>query len=147
MVQVEGVGMSDNILIEKIWQDNDLLELSIKCDSKFAVAIQTCYIQVSDLHDICNSIVNCTKYLQKNCYLEFGKKNGNFTPSFSMEIVEITSSGHVIIEVDVEIEDNDIRKHRSCFYVESELGLLEKFGIALKKLIKGDIGDCVSLNN
>lgn len=47
--------MVDNILIEKLWQDheNDILELKIKCSSEYAVAIQTCYIEKSDLANIC----------------------------------------------------------------------------------------------
>lgn len=90
--------------------------------------------------------IKCVKQLHQNCYMEFGKKEGNYTPAFSMDIIEISTSGYVKIEVDMEIADNDSRKHRCCFYVKSELGLLEKFGKELKGLIEGSIGEQVILN-
>ncbi|MBM6977194.1 hypothetical protein [Intestinimonas butyriciproducens] len=140
--------MRDNILIEKIWQEqeNDLVELKINCSAEYASAIQTCYVQKEALGYICDQITKCVNLLQKECYLEFGKKTGNFTPAFSMGI-EIDFYGHVRIEVDVEIADNDSRKHRSCFYVKTELGLLEKFGNNLSRLINEPIGYCVTLND
>ena len=141
--------MVANILIEKLWQEheNDILELKIKCSSEYAVAIQTCYIGKSDLADICFRIKDCIEHLDQNCYLEFGKKDGNYTPAFSMNIEEIDPLGHVKIEVDVEINDNPVRKHRSCFYVRSELGLLEKFALSLNSLIDGAIGFVATLNS
>lgn len=54
-------------------------------------------------------------------------------------------SGHVKIEVDIEIADNDMRSHKCCFYVKYELGLIEQLGIALKELLKGQEGNKVSL--
>ena len=49
--------------------------------------------------------------------------------------------------MDVEINDNPVRKHRSCFYVRSELGLLEKFALSLNSLIDGAIGFVATLNS
>jgi len=45
-----------------------------------------------------------------------------------MELLPADSSGHVKIEVDVEIDDNDTRSHRCCFYVNTELGQVEQLG-------------------
>ena len=136
----------DNIVINKIWQENDLLELKIMCQSQFVTAYQTCYIQTQILNKTSDQISNCTKYLKSDCYFEFGKKNGNYTPAFSMEITEINTTGHVQIEVDLEVPDNNSRRHRCCFYVMSELGSLERFGENLKGLIDADIGEEVILN-
>lgn len=146
-LKIEESVMDDNITMEKIWQEEDLIEFQIKCSSEYIIANQTCYIQSSDLKNICEQIIKCVSQLQQNCYLEFGKKVGNYTPAFSMDILEIGASGHVKIEVDMEIADNDTRKHRCCFYVKTELGLLEKFGAELKNLIEEDIGNQVILNN
>ncbi|MCM1088475.1 MAG: hypothetical protein NC419_09980 [Muribaculaceae bacterium] len=44
------------------------------------------------------------------------------------------------MEVDIEIADNDMRSHRCCFYVKSELGLIEQLGMALEELITGQDG-------
>lgn len=108
----------DNIIFEKVWQDESLIELKISASSEFVSAYQSCYI-----HD------------KKSCYLEFGKKEGNYTPAFTMCIMPADMSGYVKIEVDIEIADNDTRSHRCCFYIKSELGLIEQLGKNLKKLI------------
>lgn len=78
--------------------------------------------------------------------MEFGKKEGNYTPAFSMCMLPVDTSGHVKIEVDIEIADNDMRSHRCCFYVKSELGSIERLGMTLKKLIKEPDGCQVSLH-
>lgn len=54
-------------------------------------------------------------------------------------------SGHIKIKVDLEIADNDARSHRCCFYINSELGMLERFGKALKNLLMGKKGNVISL--
>ena len=63
-----------------------------------------------------------------------------------MEILPADVFGHIKIEVDIEVDDNDTRSHRCCFYVNSELGLVEQLGKSLKSLITGQIGDSVSLS-
>lgn len=135
----------DNIIFEKIWQDENLIELKISANSEFVSAYQRCYIQDNILAEIVEKICNYVGNYNENCYLEFGKKEGNYTPAFSMCILPADMSGHVKIEVDIEIADNDTRSHRCCFYVNSELGLIEKLGMALKKLIIEQEGCEVSL--
>ncbi len=85
----------DNIIFEKIWQDDSFIELKISASSEFASAYQNCYIQDKKLE---------------------------------------------------EIADNDTRSHRCCFFVKSELGLIEQLGMALKKLIIEPDGCEVSLH-
>lgn len=132
----------DNIWIEKKWQEDNLIELKISATSEFVTAYQDCYIQDCVLDDISKKI---DAYIDENgesdCYLEFGNKEGNFTPAFSMKILSKDSSGHVKIEVDMEINDNDLRMHRCCFYVNTELGLVEMFGRSLRRIITGEIGE------
>ena len=57
----------------------------------------------------------------------------------------IDNHGHVKIEVDMEIADNDRRAHRCCFYVSCELGQIERFGQSLVSLISEDEEVKVSL--
>lgn len=136
----------DNITFEKIWQDDSLIELKISANSEFVSAYQSCYIQDKKLEEIAERIYNFAQDYNEACYLEFGKKEGNYTPAFSMCMLPVDTSGHVKIEVDIEIADNDMRTHRCCFYVKSELGLIEQLGMALKKLIKVPDGSEVSLH-
>lgn len=124
----------DNIIFEKIWQDDNLIELKISANSEFVSVYQSCYIQDKKLEEIAEKICDFVGNYNESCYLEFGKKEGNYTPAFSMCMLPADMSGHVKIEVDIEIADNDTRSHRCCFYVKSELGLIEQLGINLKQL-------------
>ncbi len=130
----------DNIIFEKIWQDNELIELKICAKSEFVSAHQSCYVQDKVLKEIAERLCNFVNKHDESCYVEFGKKEGNYTPAFSMCILPADMSGHVKIEVDVEIADNNMRAHRCCFYVNSELGLIEQLGISLKDLIIEQVG-------
>ena len=135
----------DNICLEKIWHEDSLIELKITASSDFVTAYQNCYIQSCVLNDISDKICAYVANNEKSCYMEFGHKEGNYTPAFSMKLLAADYSGHVKIEVDIEIDDNITRSHRCCFYVNSELGLIETFGHSLKILIKGEIGEKIVL--
>lgn len=126
----------DNLKIKKIWSADDLLELRIEACSKYVQAYQNCYIQNIELLNISEKILNINNYKYSNCYLEFGVKKGNYTPAFSMDIMPIDDFGHIKIEVDIEIEDNNERKHRCVFYINSDIGCIEKFGYKLKESIE-----------
>lgn len=136
----------DNIIFEKLWQDENLIELKISANSEFVSAYQSCYIQDIKLQENSEKIHEYVNNYNLSCYLEFGKKEGNYTPAFSMCILPLETSGHVKVEVDIEIADNNSRLHRCCFYVKSELGLIEKLGISLKNLITTSVGKEISLN-
>ncbi len=135
----------DNIIFKKIWQDDNLIELKISASCEFVSAYQSCYIQDKRLAEIAEKICNFAENYNESCYLEFGQKEGNYTPAFSMCMLPADMSGHVRIEVDMEIADNDTRSHRCCFYVKSELGLIEQLGITLKDLILEQVGNETSL--
>jgi len=135
----------DNILFEKIWEDESIIELKITAISNFVTAYQTCYIQEQGIHDISNQISEYVNDYTKNCYIQIGNKEGNHTPAFSMNILSSDLSGHSKIEVDLEIADNDDRSHRCIYYVKGELGAIERLGMCLNKLCSGSIGEEVSL--
>lgn len=125
----------DNIIFKKVWQDGNIIELKISVSSEFVIAYQNCYIEDKALIEISEKICSYIENYNTACYLEFGKKEGNYTPAFSMYVLPADMHGNVKIEVDIEIADNDTRSHRSCFFVNSELGLVEQLGKSLKKLI------------
>lgn len=127
----------DNICVKKIWEDEGLIELYVKAQSKFVTINQTCYISTDDLKKNTEII---KKYIQKNLqtYVEFGKIEGNYTPSFSMELYPCDDYGHVVIEMDMEIVDNKTKAHRCKFFINTELGLLEKFGEKLYSINEMD---------
>lgn len=137
----------DNIKIEKNWEDSNLLEIKVSAKSEYISIYQLCYIQNEDLKAIGNTIKEFSFNFTHNCYVEFGKMIGDFTPAFSLDFLPADNTGKVAIEVNMEIDDNDERKHRCCFYVESEIGLIEKFGNDLIEMaIQDNIKDEINLN-
>jgi hypothetical protein len=133
----------DNLIFEKIWKDENLIELKIKGISEYIQVYQNCYIEDEKLREIGKMISEYTCNYNNECYVEFGKKEGNFTPAFSMKILPAESSGRMKIEADFEITDNDERKHRACFYIQGELGLLERLGNALQNVAGGESDTCI----
>lgn len=137
----------DNIFFEKEYHEDNLIELKIVGTSKYVTANQSCYIQDTDLVEISNKILEFSKTKVLKCYIEFGNKQGEFTPAFSMELERINKHGHIRIEVDIEIDDNESRKHRCRFYIQSELGAVDKLGNALKEIVYDEIHSKVVLNS
>lgn len=135
----------NNIVFEKMWQDDDLFEVKILAQSERVTAFQKCYIQKSDLIEASNRILEYAKDYTKDQYIEMGCKEGNYTPAFSMSLLKADVSGHMKIEVDVEIADIDNRSHRCRYFVESELGAIERLGMNLLNMTSADIGFIASL--
>lgn len=136
----------DNIKIIKNWEDDSLLELKVEASSKYISVNQLCYIQDTDLEEIGVKIKEFSYNFANSCYVEFGKKEGNFTPAFSLDFLPADTSGKIKIEVDMEIADNEERKHRCCFYVESEIGIVEQFGLKLIQMATQNTLEELSLN-
>ena len=136
----------DNINVKKIYDEDGLIELRIQASSEFISAYQHCYVQDMDLKESADKIIDYSNNFDEDCYIEFGKKEGDYTPAFSLKLLKADTRGHLKIEVDLEIADNESRSHRCCFYVESELGLIENFGQALKKLVESEIDSDITLH-
>ena len=62
-----------------------------------------------------------------------------------MLLLKTEISGNLKIEVDLEVADIDNRSHRCRYFVESELGAVERLGINLMKLASASVGNKVSL--
>ncbi len=116
----------------------------VKISSEFVVINQTCYVSVDDMIKNSNII---KQYIKDNrrTYLEFGKKDGNYTPAFSMELFPCDDYGHIVSEVDMKIADNETRRHRCQFFIKTELGLLEEFGEKLKSINEMELNECICL--
>ena len=136
----------DNLIFKKIWQDDNLLELNIIGMCDYVKVQQDCYISKKDLEELANKIKKINDTSEK-IYLEFGKKDGDYTPAFSLLIMPKNKNGHIKIEVDMEINDIETRTHRCMFFVNTELGLLEKFGEKMKKIKDFEVGKNIFLND
>lgn len=135
----------DNIIFEKIWEDETFIEMKITAISKFSTSYQTCYVDEGEINQM---IVKIKFYLadsSQSVYIKFGEKAGNYTPAFSMKLMRADKRGHLKIEVDIEIEDIDDRSHRCKYFVESELGAMERFGQKASSFYQSQIGTRISM--
>ena len=136
----------DNIIIKKVYDEDGLIELRVQATAEFVNVYQSCYVQSTDLKDYSDVIVEYSKNYSEDCYIEFGNKEGDYTPAFSLNFLKADMRGHVVIEVDMEIADNEERTHRCCFYVKSELGIVTQFGKLLNELVTSEINTEVKLH-
>jgi len=134
-----------NIIFEKIWEDDTMIEIKITAISKFSTSYQTCYVNEDEINQMTDKIKLYIKDDTNNVYIEFGEKEGNYTPAFSMELMKSDSRGHMKIEVDIEIDDIDDRSHRCKYFVESELGAVERFGQQLSTMYESELGTVISM--
>lgn len=135
----------NNITFEKLWEDDTSIEVKITAESKFSKSYQMCYVDETELKQMINKINLYITDYSKDVYIEFGEKEGNYTPAFSMKLMKAELNGHVNIEVDIEIDDIADRSHRCKYFVESELGAIERFGQQANDFYKSNIGDSISL--
>lgn len=136
----------DNIIFEKIWEDESMIEIKVSAITKYVSANQTFYITEEKLNELARIINLYKDNGSKSLYFETGSKTGNCTPAFSMNIIPCNSLGNINIEVDIEIDDNSNRKHRCIYYVQSYLGSLEMFGDRLSTFYYSEIGATISLH-
>lgn len=136
----------DNIDIKVLWKEKDLIEILLHSKTEWVEIKQNCYISKKMLQ---TNIVSINEYFlcNKECYVEFGKMEGNYTPAFSIKFIPMTLDGHINIELNMEIPDDESRKHRCNFFVYTECGLLLEFVRKITDLFDYDVGQVISLNN
>lgn len=117
----------DNLIFEKIWEDIHALEFKIEAKNQYVIVWQTCYMDELGLKENINSLLQFIDSEQKHCYVEFGCKEDNSAPAFSMEASFADRSGHILLELDMEIDDNSERKHRCQLYIKTDITSLEQF--------------------
>lgn len=136
----------ENLKIEKYIHDVDLIGLNVFVNSTYVNIKQYCYVDKYQLQKASDKLMKFINDSEK-CYIEFGNKEGNCTPAFSMEVEKIDLVGHVRIELDLEVDDNNKRKHRCQLYIFSNMGEIEEFGKKVLSLITSDIFTKISLVN
>ena len=133
-----------NISIEKIWEDACCFEIKLSVESEYVRAWQTCYYDSFSFGEFCSFLIRYCEGTPNSDYYESGAKQGNYSPSFSMRLKD-DNSGHISVEMDLEINDVEDRTHRCVCNVYTELGLLEQFAKRISRLIQAETGFTVSL--
>ena len=145
--------MQDYIALRKIWQDEieDLFELQMSAGSRLICAHSSAYAgngAIDELVDGLNRFISgkTDEFLWKN-----GNRGGmaSLGPLFhSLKFFHKNKLGDVLIEVYMELADGGKpSEHNCCFYVETELGLLEKFYKKLYLLKEPNLDVEIMLND
>ena len=142
----------DDITIKAKWSEDTqegiayFYSTEVIGKSDYVTVKQQCYIGTDELKTVGKKIIKFSYEYKNKLYIQFGSKTGRTAPAFSLEIMPKGSLGEVKIEVDMEIDDNDEKKHRCVFYVGTDLGRLEKFGKSMIAFAN-DTTKFISLNN
>lgn len=137
----------DNLVFTKTLEDGTLIGLRMEANCEFASAYQIFWSQDVLLTSIAKEIIDYSYNSSVMHYIEFGIRKGDHTPP-SVRLLPADRCGHVKIEVDLEIDDDgETRKHRCCFYVNSDLGCLERLGHSLQAMVHGVVGMEVALHH
>ena len=124
--------MEDNITLRKIWQDDDVIELTVVCSSPIITATSEIYVSDSLIDEL----------------IWANEERGDAsTACVSFRFFREDALGHIAIEVFAELDDGgDYSKHNCCFFVRTEYGLLMNFCDHLDQLKNGSVGCEIRLN-
>ncbi|MCL2149984.1 MAG: hypothetical protein FWH51_03515 [Dehalococcoidia bacterium] len=137
----------DNISIERVWEDAGFFEIKITAQAELISVSVKSYIESESIDKLASQIAAFLKTIRSSFFWENGVKGDSFTPYVSLEFWHDDNPSHVIIEVYMEIDDGaSFDKHNCCFFIRTEIGLLEHFGNSIAMLNEHGIGKKVILN-
>jgi hypothetical protein len=136
-----------NIIFEKLEQYDSFMEVEVTGISKFACVNTRVYIADEHLSVLASLVQQFCYDTSSHFYWENGEKGDRTTTSVSLEFVHKDTLGHIVVELYMELDDGgSLNKHNCCFYVETELGLLERFGQRLGVLKHQHNGERIALD-
>lgn len=140
--------MRDYIDIQKLWYDHDLAQFAIVCSSAVITASAKIYVTDALIDDLVHQIKQFINGQVIESYWANEKKGDSSTTCVSLRFLPKDKLGHVLIEVYMELDDGgDYSSHNCCFYLNTEIGLLERFCEKLPKLKQKSLGIELSLND
>lgn len=138
----------DKLYFNRIWEDQDFFELEIRAETRIISSSVKTYITNEAIDELSRVLEH---FLVQNTDFAFwknGNKGNDSTPYVSLSIGKKDERGHILIEVYMEIDDGgDLSKHNCCFYIETEVCLLEDFQKSLSLLKEPGIGSTIVLNH
>ncbi|MCL2842472.1 MAG: hypothetical protein FWE28_03260 [Oscillospiraceae bacterium] len=142
--------MQSDIVFKKIWQDEteDLFELQMIASSRLIYARSSAYAGSATIDELVNGLDRFISGKTDTFLWEHGSRGG--VAGFgllSLKFFPKNKWGHILVEVYMELDDGGTPgEHNCCFYVETELGLLEKFCKRLYLLKEPDLNVEIMLN-
>ncbi|MEA4833156.1 MAG: hypothetical protein VB118_11150 [Oscillospiraceae bacterium] len=138
----------DNLLIKRVWEDIDFFEIEVIAQSKLIRASIRSYTTSEAINELAIRLSTFPKKNNDRYLWENGVKGNSSTPFLSLEIWCSDMLGHIIIEVYMELDDGgSYDKHNCCFFINTEVGLLQRFGKSLVLLNERGIAKQLFLND
>ena len=141
--------MQHYIKIKKIWQDEieDFFSIQMVARSKVIWAQAHVYATSETIDDLLNKLNGFISSNAGEALWENGVTVGETPVPLSLKFLRKDKLGHVLVEVYMELDDGrTLGGHNCCFYVETDLGLLEKFHKRLHLLKLPDLEIEITLN-
>lgn len=137
--------MSDNIIFERIWEDTSFFEVKVTCQSESVCATTKIYVDNEAINALCQKINDVVSQSTAKAFWQAGERGNETTPSMSFDFA-CDGSGHVIIDVYMELDDGgELSAHNCAFYVNTEVGLLENFSRKLQSIKNAGLGSKAEL--
>ena len=136
----------DILSIERVWEDVDFFEIEVVAQSTIISASTKSYTTEEAICNLASRLTTFPYDFDDRYIWENGDKGDGSTPFLSLGFWCEDKRGHVIIEVYMELDDGALySKHNCCFFIKTEIGLLNSFGKSLYLLNKSGIGMKVAL--
>lgn len=131
------MNMTDYIRMQKIWQDDELIELEVVCSSEIITASAKIYVSDSIIDDLIYQIEHFLNGNQIESFWANEEIGDNSTACVSLHFLHKDKLGHLLVEVYMELDDGGkYSAHNCCFYINTEVGLLTEFCERLPRLKK-----------
>ena len=136
----------NNISFKRIWQDIDFFEIELSACSDTVSASTKVYVTDDAIIELSKNLLSNIENKNFDFLWENGEKGNNSTPYVSLRFFNKDKLGHVFIEVYMEIDDDGpLDKHNCCFYIKTELGILNNFAKKIININSKDIDIKVQL--
>lgn len=136
----------DKITFTKRSSDNETISVDILIESSCVIIKLETFVFYSQISNISRRLIDYSNHYNEGCIIEL--------LNLKMKLFPANKNGHVLIEIDADIEDNymeewhldnSVQKHKCSFYITSEIQLIENFGKNLKGLASRENGYEVKL--
>lgn len=110
--------------------------------------LHTNHLLLFTIDTLFNGLNDFIKGKTKEFFWENGKKGDDSNACITFKFIHKDGLGHILIEVYMELDDGgNYSSHNCCFYLNTEIGLLEKFCQKLPTLKRELLGIEVVLND
>lgn len=140
--------MADCLRLTRIWQNAQLFEMDVVCQTACIMAHQRVYTTNAKIEELENMLSAFLSEAIKEAGWRSGTKGENSTACLSFRFCRADQQGNILAEVFLEMNDGGpLCAHHCCFCLRTEKTLLNAFLRGLKALRRPVLGTRVVLKN